>query len=81
MNPTRGLDIGAMRVLLTNSCESARERGAAIILISTDLDEIFALANRAGILSQGRLAPLDLQAGNSAEIGLLLGGVETRKPG
>ena len=73
MNPTRGLDIGAMR-FVHEQLRRARERGAAIILISTDLDEIFALSDRAAILSQGRFAPLDLEAGNAAEIGLLLGG-------
>ena len=77
MNPTRGLDIGAMR-FAHEQLRIARERGAAILLISTDLDEIFALSDRAGILSQGRLAPLDLAAGNAAEIGLLLGGAGMR---
>ena len=74
MNPTRGLDIGAIRFVHAQ-LRKARERGAAIVLISTDLDEIFALSDRAGILSQGSLAPLDLSAANVAEIGLLLGGV------
>ena len=74
MNPTRGLDIGAIR-FVHEQLRKARERGAAIVLLSTDLDEIFALSDRAAILSQGQLAPLDLQEGNAAEIGLLLGGV------
>ena len=74
MNPTRGLDIGAIR-FVHEQLRKARERGAAIVLLSTDLDEIFALSDRAAILSQGELAPLDLAAGNAAEIGLLLGGI------
>ena len=78
MNPTRGLDIGAIRFVHAQ-LRKARERGAAIVLISTDLDEIFALSDRAGILSQGSLAPLDLSAGNAAEIGLLLGGVREQE--
>ena len=76
INPTRGLDIGAIHFVHAQ-LRKARERGAAIVLISTDLDEIFALSDRAAILSQGRLTPLDLQAGNAAEIGLLLGGVNS----
>ena len=59
----------------------AKSTPGAIVLISTDLDEIFALSDRAAILSQGELAPLDLEAGNAAEIGLLLGGVSARQQG
>ncbi len=78
MNPTRGLDIGAIRFVHEQLLQ-ARKRGAAIVLISTDLDEILALSDRAAILSQGELSPLDLAAGNAAEIGLLLGGVSNRE--
>ena len=58
----------------------ARERGAAVVLISTDLDEIGALADRAAILSTGTLTEYALEAsrvsgaGRSTEVGLLLGG-------
>ena len=73
MNPTRGLDIGAIRFVHAQ-LRQARERGAAVVLISTDLDEIFALSDHAAILANGKLTLLDLRAGDAAEIGLLLGG-------
>ena len=54
VQPTRGLDVGAIeavhRVLLDR-----REAGAAILLISEDLDEILALADRIDVMYEGRI--------------------------
>lgn len=60
VNPTRGLDIRAT-AFVHQTIREAQERGAAIVLISTDLDEIAALATRTLFLSRGRL-----QVGNTA---------------
>ncbi|MCW3054098.1 MAG: nucleoside transporter ATP-binding protein [Chthonomonadales bacterium] len=74
MNPTRGLDIGATR-FVHSQLRQARDRGAAIVLISTDLDELAALADRTAILSNGQLTEIDLHADDETQLGLLLGGV------
>ena len=74
MNPTRGLDIGATRFVHARLRE-ARDRGAAVVLISTDLDELSALSDRTAILSNGRLTAVDLRAADETQLGLLLGGV------
>ncbi len=74
MNPTRGLDIGATRFVHAQ-LRMARDRGAAIVLISTDLDELAALSDRAAILSNGNLTEIDLQVADETQLGLLLGGV------
>ncbi len=74
VNPTRGLDIGATR-FVWEQLRGARERGAAIVLISTDLDELAALADRTSILSAGRLTETRLTGARSEELGLLLGGI------
>ena len=74
MNPTRGLDIGAAR-FVHEQLLKARNRGAAITVISTDLDELAALADRSAILSGGILTPFKQSTTNSADIGLLLGGI------
>ena len=54
VQPTRGLDVGAIeavhRLLLDR-----REAGAAILLISEDLDEILALADRIDVMYEGRI--------------------------
>lgn len=53
--PTRGLDVGAIAYVHGRLLE-ARARGAAILLISEDLDEILTLADRIVVISAGRLS-------------------------
>ena len=54
VNPTRGLDVRAARFVHERLVE-ARARGAAVLLISSDLDELGALGDRVAFLSGGRL--------------------------
>jgi simple sugar transport system ATP-binding protein len=53
--PTRGLDVGAVAYVHSRLIE-ARDRGAAILLISEDLDEVLALSDRIVVMSKGRLS-------------------------
>lgn len=53
--PTRGLDVGAVAYVHSKLLE-ARARGAAILLISEDLDEVLALSDRIVVMSKGRLS-------------------------
>ncbi|MBX3118711.1 MAG: ATP-binding cassette domain-containing protein [Fimbriimonadaceae bacterium] len=55
VNPTRGLDIQATDYVHRTILEAAKA-GAAVVLISTDLDELAALADRTVFLSRGQLA-------------------------
>lgn len=52
VNPTRGLDIQATNYVHRQLIE-AKERGAAVVLFSTDLDELSALADRVMFMSSG----------------------------
>jgi len=74
--PTRGLDIGAAKYIRDLLVEM-RDMGRAILLVSADLDEVLALADRIAIMYEGRFmtvcSPDDL---NREQIGLLMGGVE-----
>ncbi|HTB78569.1 MAG TPA: ABC transporter ATP-binding protein [Polyangiaceae bacterium] len=54
-NPCFGLDFAAVAFIRTKLLE-ARNRGVAVLLISADLDEIFALADRILVISGGRIA-------------------------
>ncbi len=56
LQPTRGLDVGAVAYVHARLLE-ARARGAAVLLISEDLDEIQALADVIHVISAGRLSP------------------------
>jgi simple sugar transport system ATP-binding protein len=53
--PTRGLDVGATEAVHRLLLEQ-RAAGAAVLLVSEDLDELLALADRVGVLYEGRLA-------------------------
>ncbi|MBB3810305.1 ABC transporter ATP-binding protein [Pseudochelatococcus contaminans] len=54
--PTRGLDEGAV-VAVHDRLLEARQRGAALMLISEDLDEVIGLADRVQAIVKGRLSP------------------------
>jgi simple sugar transport system ATP-binding protein len=53
--PTRGVDLGAMREIHRAILEAARQ-GAGVLVISSDLDELRALASRIVVLARGRIA-------------------------
>jgi simple sugar transport system ATP-binding protein len=74
VNPTRGLDIGATR-FVRQQLRDARSRGAAVLLISTDLDEIAELSDRAAILSAGTMTEYAPGDARREDVGLLLGGI------
>ncbi len=56
-HPCRGLDLGAAEDVRRRLLE-ARARGAAVVLVSDDLDEILQLSDRVAVLFRGRLAGL-----------------------
>jgi simple sugar transport system ATP-binding protein len=73
-SPTRGLDVAAAQAVYA-ALDAALARGAAVLLISTDLDEIVARCHRLAVLSDGRLsAPLERPFA-TAQLGALLGGI------
>jgi simple sugar transport system ATP-binding protein len=54
VNPTRGLDVGASRDVLRR-LQALREAGAAVLLISTELEEVLEVADRVAVMSAGRM--------------------------
>ncbi|MDJ0924530.1 MAG: ABC transporter ATP-binding protein [Acidimicrobiia bacterium] len=75
--PTRGLDIGAIE-FVWERLRRERDDGLGILLISTDLNEIMALAERCYVLYRGRLteSPMDRDS-----IGLAMGGANLTASG
>jgi general nucleoside transport system ATP-binding protein len=74
--PTRGLDVGAMESVW-EQLEAARRRGLAVLLISTDLDEVLALADRCLVVYGGRvIAQWPRAQLNRDAIGLAMGGAQ-----
>jgi general nucleoside transport system ATP-binding protein len=74
VHPTRGLDIGATEAV-RRALVDQQEAGAAILLISEDLDEVLALADPIGVLYEGRLAAVLPRAECRVDdLGLLMAG-------
>lgn len=73
--PTRGLDVGAGEYVHGKLLEQ-RARGAAVLLISEDLEEILALADRIAVIYEGEIrAVLPRAEADSQRLGLLMSGV------
>ncbi|WP_416201851.1 ABC transporter ATP-binding protein [Thermoflexus sp.] len=73
--PTRGLDVGATEYIHRKIVEM-RDQGIAVLLVSTELDEIFSLADRIAVMYRGRIvAILDRAEATLQQVGLLMAGV------
>ena len=76
--PTRGVDIGAIE-FIHKRIVAQRDAGKAILLVSVELDEIFALSDRIVVLCAGRITGERLpDATNPQDLGLLMAGVDER---
>jgi len=74
--PVRGLDEGAIAYVQSRLLQ-ARAEGAGILLISEDLDELFALSDRIAVMYHGRLTqPQDTASLTVGDVGLLMSGHE-----
>ncbi|HEY4377067.1 MAG TPA: ATP-binding cassette domain-containing protein, partial [Acidimicrobiales bacterium] len=72
--PTRGLDVRTTEVT-RSLLLAAREAGAAVVLVSEDLDELLALSDRIAVLAKGRLAGIVPRAGaHRQQLGQLMTG-------
>lgn len=74
--PTRGMDIGA-RQFVHEALFARRQAGAAILVISTDLDEVFELADRILVMYKGEIvADLARDETSPSEVGLYMTGAK-----
>ncbi|MDQ6882421.1 MAG: ABC transporter ATP-binding protein, partial [Pseudomonadota bacterium] len=73
--PTWGLDIGAVS-FVQRQLVAARDAGAAVLLVSDDLDEVLALGDRIGVMHAGKLTPpCEASQWTREAIGLAMAGV------
>ena len=73
--PTRGLDVGAMEYIHQRLLEE-KERGAGILVISDDLDEIFALSDRIIVMYEGEImGDIPIDEASREQVGLWMSGV------
>jgi ABC-type uncharacterized transport system ATPase subunit len=71
--PTRGLDVGSIEFVHKRIIEE-RDKGLAVIIISAELDEIYALADRIAVMYEGRITGIRPPSVPVAELGLLMAG-------
>ena len=71
--PTRGVDIGAIEMIHAR-LRRLRDAGCAILVVSTELDEVLALSDRIAVMCGGRITGvLDRAEADPARLGLLMG--------
>jgi simple sugar transport system ATP-binding protein len=72
--PTRGVDIGAIE-FIHRKLVALRDAGCAVLLVSAELEEVTALADRLLVINEGRIVgEVDPKTATDAEIGLLMVG-------
>jgi simple sugar transport system ATP-binding protein len=70
--PTRGVDIGAIEFIHRKLID-LRDAGAAVLLVSAELEEVLSLADRAMVMYQGKIVgEVDPQRADQEEIGLMM---------
>jgi simple sugar transport system ATP-binding protein len=77
--PTRGIDIGAKKLVLEYLVKLNREQGLTIIMVSSELVELRSLCDRIAIVSGGKLAKILKPDASDVEFGLAMAG--SRKEG
>jgi general nucleoside transport system ATP-binding protein len=72
--PTRGVDIGAIE-FIHSQLRALRDAGGAVLVVSSELDEVLALADRVIVMNAGRVAgELPIESCSEAALGRLMGG-------
>ena len=74
--PTRGVDVGAIEFLHRRLVEE-RNRGTAVVIVSTELDEVVALADRIAVMYRGRVVGIVPPDTSREVLGLMMAGVPT----
>ena len=74
--PTRGLDVGSIEYIHNRIIEK-RDEGTAILLVSSELDEIMALSDRIAVMYRGQIVEIvDAKTTSKEYLGLLMAGIK-----
>jgi simple sugar transport system ATP-binding protein len=71
--PTRGVDVGSIEFIHKRIIEE-RDRGTAVVIVSTELDEIYALSDRIAVMYDGRIVGIVTPDIAREDIGLMMAG-------
>ncbi len=72
--PTRGIDIGAKKLVLELLAKMNKEEGMTIIIVSSELNELRSLSDRIAIVSDGKISKILAPEASDAEYGLAMAG-------
>ncbi|MDR1319713.1 MAG: sugar ABC transporter ATP-binding protein [Treponema sp.] len=72
--PTRGIDVGAKKIVLDTLRFYNRQRGTTIIMVSSELEELRSICDRIAIVDEGKIAGVLPPDSPAAEFGLLMSG-------
>jgi len=73
--PTRGLDVGSIEYIHNRLIEK-RDEGVAVLLVSTELDEILQLSDRIAVMYRGQIVDIvAIEDASKERIGLLMAGI------
>ncbi len=78
MHPTRGVDVGSIE-FIHKQIVKARDAGQAVLLVSTELEEVMSLSDRIGVIFDGKIMG-EMQANEATveQIGLLMAGSKSK---
>ncbi len=76
--PTRGLDVGSIE-FVHKQIVAQRDRGLAVVIVSSELDEIYALSDRIAVMYEGRIVGYCQPDIPEAELGLMMAGATAGK--
>jgi ABC-type uncharacterized transport system ATPase subunit len=77
--PTRGVDVGSIE-FIHSEIVAQRDEGAAVLIVSSELDEVLALADRIAVLYRGQIVALHERADTDREqIGLAMAGADSEE--
>ncbi len=77
-NPTRGLDVGSIE-FVHRRIVAERDAGAAVIIVSSELDEVVALADRIAVMYHGEIVDIVPPETDREKLGLMMAGAYATK--
>ena len=77
--PTRGIDVGAKRMVLEALRKYNDEFGTTIVMVSSELEELRSICDRIAIIDSGRIAGILPASAPSTDFGVLMLGIDGRE--
>ena len=74
--PTRGIDIGAKKLVLETLVKLNREQGMTVVIVSSELQELRSISDRIAIVSEGKLVDILAPDASDADYGLAMSGIK-----